>query len=71
MVVIDVVGFAVVVVVDVLDVVAVVVVVVVEAVVVVEVGVTGLGVVPFLHKPEFVLFIVETGVLYSPFPFTL
>ena len=72
MVVIDVVGFAVsVVVVDVLDVVAVVVVVVVEAVVVVEVGVTGLGVVPFLHKPEFVLFIVEAGVLYSPFPFTL
>ena len=74
MVVIDVVGFAVVVVVDVLDVVAVVVVVVVEAVVVVEVvgvGVTGLGVVPFLHKPEFVLFIIEAGVLYSPFPFTL
>ena len=71
MVVIDVVGFAVVVVFDVLDVVAVVVVVVVEAVVVVEVGVTGLGVVPFLHKPEFVLFIVEAGVLYSPFPFTL
>ena len=75
MVVIDVVGLAVsVVVVDVLDVVAaVVVVVVVEAVVVVEVvgvGVTGLGVVPFLHKPEFVLFIVEAGVLYSPFPFT-
>ena len=70
MVVIDVVGFAVsVVVVDVLDVVAVVfVLVVVEAVVVVEVvgvdvGVTGLGVVPFLHKPEFVLFIVEAGVL--------
>jgi len=56
-VVIDVVGFAVsVVVVDVLDVVAVVVVVVgVEAVVVVEVvgvGVTGLGVVPFLHKHD-------------------
>ena len=68
MVVIDVVGFAVsVVVVDVLDVVAVVVVVVVvvvEAVVeVVGVGVTGLGVVPFLHKPEFVLFISEAYVL--------
>ena len=71
MVVINAVGFAVVIGFDVLDVVAVVVVVVVEAVVVVEVGVTGLGVVPFLHKPEFVLFIIEAGVLYSPFPFTL
>ena len=76
MVVIDVVGFAVsIVVVDVLDVDAVVVVEVVGNGVVVGVGhgvgvCVGDGCVPFLHKPEFVHFIVEAVILQNPFPFT-